>query len=83
MMMRSGKVCSCHHTHVYGGIQYLDCPYCECHMHSDDSIETMAVYNMKRFNAWVRKHERPKQIKHETAIDSEIEQMIASIEVIK
>jgi hypothetical protein len=52
-------------------------------MHSDDSIETMAVYNMKRFNAWVRKHERPKQIKHETAIDSEIEQMIASIEVIK
>jgi RAB protein geranylgeranyltransferase component A len=79
MSMLSGKVCRCQHTHVYGGRQYLDCPYCECHMHSDDNIETMAVYNIKRFNSWVRKHERPKRIKQENMIDREIIEYMQSI----
>jgi len=50
-------------------------------MHSDDNIDTMAVYNIKRFNTWVRKHKQPKRIKQQNMIDSEIQQMIASIEL--
>jgi len=80
-MKLSGSICNCLHTHVYGGVQYLDCPYCDCHMHSDDNIDTMAVYNIKRFNTWVRKHKQPKRIKQQNMIDSEIQQMIASIEL--
>ena len=80
--MFSGVVCNCQHTHVYGGIQYLDCPYCDCHEHSNDNVETLKVYNVKRFNSWVRKHERPKRIKRDNVIDREIEQMIASIELV-
>jgi len=77
MTMLSGKVCVCKHTHVYEGKQYLDCPYCICHMHSDDTIDTMAVYNQKRFNAWVNKHvKRPKRIKQESINDQEIQRLI-------
>jgi hypothetical protein len=82
MIMLSGVVCNCGHTHVYGGIQYLDCPYCDCHEHSSDSVDTLKVYNVKRFNSWVRKHERPKRIKQASMIDREIQQMIASIELV-
>ena len=80
--MLSGPVCSCKHTHVYGGIQYLDCPYCECHEHSSDTVETLKVYNIRRFNAWIRKQKRPKRVKQENMIDSEIQHMIATIELV-
>jgi hypothetical protein len=80
-MLLSGPVCYCQHTHVYEGIQYLDCPYCDCHEHSSDNVDTLKIYNVKRFNTWVRKQEHPKRIKQDNVIDSEIRQMIASIEL--
>ena len=84
-MLLSGKVCTnvgCSHTHVYSGIQYLDCPYCDCHMHSDETIDTIAVYNPKRFMSWIRNHDKPKRIKQDEVIDNEIQQMIQSIQLV-
>lgn len=84
MNIISGIVCTninCQHTHVYGGIQYLDCPYCKCHTHSSDEVTTLTIYNVKRFKAFVRKHKQPR-VKVDNEIDSEIEQMIQSIQLV-
>ena len=82
LMLLSGKICNCQHTHVYGGIQYLDCPYCECHEHSNRDVETLTIYNVKRFNSWVRKHKQSKRTKQHDTTGQEIKQMIASIELV-
>jgi len=29
-MLRIGPICLCWHTHIYNGIIYQDCPYCNC-----------------------------------------------------
>jgi len=77
----SGLVCMCLHTHVYEGTQYIDCPYCPCREHT--RVKTDKIYNKKRYNAWINKHEkRPKRIKQDRITDVEIDQMINSLRLI-
>lgn len=80
MNIISGPVCQCSHTHVYGGNAYIDCPYCNCHQHS--KLFGDLIYNIKRFNAWVRKHNKPSKVKQNNVIDIEIQQIIQSIGLI-
>ena len=72
----SGPLCQCKHTHVYGEIQYCDCPYCDCHEHTDKQTGYLAIYNIKRWKTYVRKHKQPR-VKVDQAIDSEIKQMLS------
>ena len=51
-------------------------------MHSDETIDTIAVYNPKRFMSWIRNHDKPKRIKQDEVIDNEIQQMIQSIQLV-
>ena len=79
MTIISGPICQCQHTHVYGGNAYRDCPYCDCHEHS--KLFGDSIYNVKRFNRWVRQHNKPNKVKN-NIIDIEIQQMINSIQLV-
>lgn len=75
MNIISGPICRCQHTHTYGGVAYIDCPYCECHEHTHELAIGTFIYNVKRFNRWIKKHKQPYE-KIDEAINSEIAKMM-------
>lgn len=77
----SGPICQCQHTHVYGGVAYIDCPYCDCHEHTHNGAVGETIYNIKRWKRWERNHKQLKTTKA-AMFDYEINQMIASIKLV-
>ncbi len=42
----TGPLCNCEHTHIYEGVLYDNCPYCECSVHSLGDVLSWQTWNV-------------------------------------